>query len=594
MLGLKSLKIWLQAHKYIRYKKLLKKYKYLNTKNILIRSIIMKNNIKYFFKKMDFWTYITFLIVLIFALFLVYPLFSLFLSSFKDIKTDAWTLNNFIKFFTKKYYYSTLINSFIVTISVTILAVLIGTPLAYCMKMYNIKGKKTAEILIIISMMSPAFIGAYSWILLLGRNGVITRFFSYIGINIPTIYGFGGILLVFSLKLYPFIFMYVSGALSKIDSSLWEASESLGASSFIRNITVTIPLIKPTILSASLIVFMNALADFGTPMLIGEGYRTMPTMIYSEFISEVGSNANFSASMSVIMIVITTIMFIIQKYIVNKKSYAANSINTIKPKNIKGIKSVLIHLFLYVLIFISLLPQITVIYTSFLKTNRSVFTSEYSFESYITIFHSLVSSIKNTYIYGIITIILIIIIGMLTAYITSRRKNVLTNIIDIVSMFPYVIPGSILGITFLLAFNKPPIILTGTSIIIIISLVIRRLPYTLRSSSAILYQINKNMEEASISLGASQIKTFFNITAKLMLSGVLSGAILSWITVINELSSSIILYTTKSRTMSVAIYQEVIRASYGTAAALSTILTFTTIISLIIFFKISRQKEISL
>ena len=290
----------------------------------------MKNNIKYFFKKMDFWTYITFLIVLIFALFLVYPLFSLFLSSFKDIKTDAWTLNNFIKFFTKKYYYSTLINSFIVTISVTILAVLIGTPLAYCMKMYNIKGKKTAEILIIISMMSPAFIGAYSWILLLGRNGVITRFFSYIGINIPTIYGFGGILLVFSLKLYPFIFMYVSGALSKIDDSLLEASESLGASSFIRNITVTIPLIKPTILSASLIVFMNALADFGTPMLIGEGYRTMPTMIYSEFISEVGSNANFSASMSVIMIVITTIMFIIQKYIVNKKSYAANSINTIK------------------------------------------------------------------------------------------------------------------------------------------------------------------------------------------------------------------------------------------------------------------------
>ncbi|MCZ9890383.1 ABC transporter permease subunit [Brachyspira hyodysenteriae] len=183
---------------------------------------------------------------------------------------------------------------------------------------------------------------------------------------------------------------------------------------------------------------------------------------------------------------------------------------------------------------------------------------------------------------------------MLTAYITIRRKNILTNIIDIVSMFPYIIPGSVLGITFLTAFNKPPIILTGSSIIIIISLVIRRLPYTLRSSSAILYQIDKNVDEASISLGASEIKTFFYITAKLMLSGVLSGAILSWITVINELSSSVILYTTKSRTMSVAIYQEVIRASYGTAAALSTILTLTTIISLVIFFKISNKKEITL
>ena len=552
------------------------------------------NNINNYFKKMDFWTYITLIMALVFAVFLVYPLFSLFLSSFKDVKTGEWTLNNFIRFFTKKYYYSTLINSFIVTTSVTLLAVLIGTPLAYCMKMYNLKGKRAIEILIIISMMSPAFIGAYSWILLLGRNGVITKFFESIGINIPTIYGFGGILLVFSLKLYPFIFMYVYGALSKIDNSLLEASESLGASSFIRNITVTIPLIKPTILSAGLIVFMNALADFGTPMLIGEGYRTMPTMIYSEFISEVGSNANFSASMSVIMVIITTIMFIVQKYIVNKKSYAMSSMNSIKPKNIKGIKSILIHFCLYSLVFISILPQITVIYTSFLKTNRSVFTNEFSFDSYITIFNSLASSIKNTYVYGIITIILIIIIGMLTAYITTRRKNIFTNIIDIVSMFPYIIPGSILGITFLISFNKPPIVLTGTSIIIIISLIIRRLPYTLRSSSAILYQINKNVEEASISLGASQIKTFFNITAKLMLSGVLSGAILSWITTINELSSSIILYTTRSRTMSVAIYQEVIRASYGTAAALSTILTLTTIISLIIFFKVSNKKEICL
>ena len=155
-----------------------------------------------------------------------------------------------------------------------------------------------------------------------------------------------------------------------------------------------------------------------------------------------------------------------------------SSMNTIKSKNIKGIKSILIHSFLYILVFISILPQITVIYTSFLKTNKSVFTNEFSFESYITIFNSLASSIKNTYIYGIITISIIIIISVLTAYITTRRKNIFTSIIDITAMFPYIIPGSVLGITFLTAFNKPPIILTGTSIIIIISLVIRRLPYT--------------------------------------------------------------------------------------------------------------------
>uniref|UniRef100_UPI003F4B8481 ABC transporter permease n=1 Tax=Brachyspira catarrhinii TaxID=2528966 RepID=UPI003F4B8481 len=544
--------------------------------------------------KIDFWTYITLIIAVIFALFLVYPLFSLFISSFKDPETGAWTLDNFLRFFSRKYYYQALVNSFSVTICVTILAIVIGTPMAYFMSVYKIKGKTFLEILIIISMMSPAFIGAYSWILLLGRSGVVTKFFAGFGISTPTIYGFGGILLVFTLKLYPFIFMYVSGALSKIDVSLMEAAESLGCSPFKKVVTIAMPLITPTILAGSLLVFMNALADFGTPMLIGEGYRTMPTMIYSEFVSEVGGNANFSASMASIMVFITAMMFIAQKYFVNKKSFTMSSMNPIKPKEIKGVMSVLVHIFIYFIVFLSIIPQLTVIYTSFLKTNRAIFVKGFSLNSYISIFSSLGTSIKNTYLYGIITIFIIVILGMFIAYISIRRKNILTSVIDTITMFPYIIPGSVLGITLLLAFNKPPIILSGTSMIIIMSLVIRRMPYTLRSSSAILYQISPSMEEASISLGASQVKTFFKITAMMMLPGVISGAILSWITVINELSSSVILYTGKSRTMAVSIYQEVIRASYGTAAALSTILTLSTIISLLIFFKLTGKKEVSL
>lgn len=544
--------------------------------------------------RIDFWTSITLIIALVFALFLVYPLLSLFLSSFKNPETGAWTLDNFLKFFSRKYYYQALGNSFLVTICVTILTICLGTPMAYFMSVYKIKGKTFLQILIIISMMSPAFIGAYSWILLLGRSGVITKFFANFGITTPTIYGFGGILLVFTLKLYPFIFMYVSGALSKIDVSLMEAAESLGCSPFKKVATIAIPLITPTILAGALLVFMNALADFGTPMLIGEGFRTMPTMIYSEFVSEVGGNANFSASMASIMVFITALMFITQKYFVNKKSFTMSSLNPIKPKEIKGIMSIFVHIFLYLIVFLSIIPQITVIYTSFLKTNRAVFVKGFSFDSYITIFSSLGTSIKNTYLYGLITIFIIVIVGMFIAYISIRRKNILTSIIDTITMFPYIIPGSVLGITLLLAFNKPPIILSGTAMIIIISLVIRRMPYTLRSSSAILYQISVSMEEASISLGASQVKTFFKITAMMMLPGVMSGAILSWITVINELSSSVILYTGKSRTMAVSIYQEVIRASYGTAAVLSTILTISTIISLIIFFKLTGKKEVSL
>lgn len=544
--------------------------------------------------KPDFWKIVTIVIALLFIVFLVYPLFSLFFSGFRDSETGAFTLNNFIKFFQKKYYYQGLINSFMITVCVTVLAVVIGAPMAYIMSAYKIKGKGVAEILIIISMMSPPFIGAYSWVLLCGRSGVITKFFeNCFGIQMPTIYGFPGILLVLTLKLYPFIYLYVSGALAKIDVSLSEAAESLGCSSVKKVFTIILPLILPTLLAGSLLVFMNAMADFGTPMLIGEGFNVMPVMVYSEFISEVGGQANFAAAIAVIMVVITAALFMGQKYIVNKKSFTMSSLRPMRPKEITGIKSVLAHAAIYFIILLSIIPQLTVFYTSFLKTRGSMFVKGFSLDSYKAVFNRLGSSILNTFLYGFIAILIIILLGMMIAYVTTRKKSVITFFIDTVTMFPYIIPGSVLGITLLAAFNKKPILLSGTAIIIIIAFVIRRLPYTLRSSAAILYQISPSLEEASISLGCTPVKTFFKITAVMMLPGVLAGAILSWITVINELSASVILYTGATRTMSVAIYTEVIRANYGTAAALSSILTATTIISLLIFFKVTGNKAVN-
>lgn len=546
-------------------------------------------------KRLDFWTFITFSIALLFAIFLIYPLLSLFLSGFKDSATGLFTFNNFLKFFHKKYYYQGLLNSFAVTSCVTILAISIGAPLAYLMSAFRIKAKGLVEVIVIISMLSPPFIGAYSWVLLCGRSGVVTKFFeNSLGIHLPAIYGFAGILLVLTLKLYPFIYLYVSGALKKIDVSLSEAAESLGCSSTKKVFTIILPLILPTLLAGSLLVFMNALADFGTPMLIGEGFNVMPVLIYSEFISEVGGQANFAAAMATIMVFITALLFVGQKYVVNKKSFTMSSLRPMRPKEFKGIRGIAAHVFIYLIILLSIIPQLTVIYTSFLNTRGSMFTSEFSLKSYRTVFSKLGSSITHTYTYGLTAIVIIVLLGMLIAYISTRRKNAITAVIDTITMFPYIIPGSVLGITLLLAFNKQPMILSGTFIIMVIAFVVRRLPYTLRSSAAILYQISPSMEEASISLGCPPLKTFFKITAVMMLPGVFAGAILSWITVINELSASVILYTGRTRTMSVSIYTEVIRASYGTAAALSTILTATTIISLLIFFKLSGSKEVSM
>lgn len=545
--------------------------------------------------KMDFWTIVTIGAIVLFTIFLIYPLFSLFLSGFQNPSTGEFSLENFTKFFSKKYYYRTLGHSFFVTICTTFLSVLIGAPLAYMTTAFKVKGKGLVDILVIISMLSPPFIGAYSWIILGGRNGVITKFFANMfGIELPSIYGFGGILLVLTLKLYPYIYLYTVGALKNVDCSLGEAAESLGCSGIKKIGTVILPLIMPTILAGSLLVFMNALADFGTPMLLGEGYTVMPVLIYNEFISEMGGQANFAAALAVIMVVITSVMFLGQKYVINKKSFTMSSLRPIQPKRLKGVANICMHIFVYSIVFLAIIPQITVIYTSFKATNGAIFTDGYSLNSYRSIFHNLGTAVVNTYLFGLIAIVIVIILSMLIAYITIRRKSWVSNLIDSMTMFPYIIPGSVLGITLLLAFNKRPFLFSGTAFIIILAFVVRRLPYTLRSSAAILYQLSPSVEEAAISLGDSPLKSFFKVTAVMMMPGVISGAILSWITIINELSASVILYTGATRTMSVSIYTEVIRASYGTAAALSSVLTFTTILSLLIFFKVSGKKEISL
>ena len=505
--------------------------------------------------RLDFWTGITALSIAVFGLFLIYPLFSLFISAFQDAVTGEFTLEHFTHFFERKYYYQSMINSFSVTACVTVLAIVIGTALAYCMTLFRVRGKTALEICIIISLLSPPFIGAYSWILIGGRSGILTQWlqttFHY---EFPSIYGFTGILLVLTLKLYPFIYLYAAGAMKSIDAALVEAAESLGCSGIRKVATVIVPLITPTILAGALMVFMNAMADFGTPMLIGEGFNVMPVMIYSEFINEVGDQANFAAAMAAIMVVITSTIFLLQKYVVSRKSFTMSSLRPIAVKELHGARNVLMHAAIYLLVALSLIPQLVVVYTSFLETNGAVFTGGYSLESYTTIFSSLGTAISNTYLYSTAAILIIVFLGMTVAYLTTRRKSLLTDIIDTLTMFPYIIPGSVLGITLLLAFNEEPLLLSGTALIIIISLVIRRLPYTLRSSSAILYQISPSIEEASISLGASPLKTFFKVTAVMMLPGVMSGAILSWITAINELSSSVILFTGATKTMSVAIY----------------------------------------
>ena len=551
----------------------------------------MRQNSKRF--RLDVWGWTTIVILLLYALFLLYPLSLLLKMAFSD--GVHFTLENFAKFFSRKYYSITLLNSFKVSIAATIASVVVGVVLGYFMSVFKVRGAKLLRMCIVMATMSAPFVGAYAWIMMLGRNGVITNFLSNLfGITMPDIYGFNGIMLVFVTQLFPLVFLYVQGAMSKMDASLMEASENLGCTGFKRFFTVVLPLISPTVLAGALLVFVRAMSDFGTPMLIGEGYRTFTVILYNEFVGEVSQNKGFASAIAIIAILITMVVYFSQNFVAKKQAFSMNALHRIEKKQLHGFSNFIVHFITYVVVGISILPQLYVVYTSFLKTSGQIYVAGYSLQSYQDMFSRLGRSIQNTIVIPAVSLLIVVFLAVLIAYVAVRRRNVLSGAVDVISMIPYVIPGTVIGIAMISAFNREPLVLTGGMFIMVVALVVRRLPYTIRSSVAILQQIPLYVEEAALSLGSSKPKAFFTVTLPMMSSGVLSGAILSWVTLISELSTAILLYTGKTQTLTVAIYTQIVRGNYGIASAMATVLTVMTLLSLLIFNKISKDGDLTM
>ena len=548
-------------------------------------------------KKTDLWILVSLGILALYVLFMLYPILKVITQSVRDNATGSFTLGYFKQFFSDPYYFITLFNSFKISICVTIICLIIGVPLAYLYNVYEIKGRQLLQILIVLTSMSAPFIGAYSWILLLGRSGLITKFLkSAFNIVMPNIYGFKGILLVLSTKLFSLVFLYVSGALKNVDNSLLEASANMGRTGWRRFLTIVLPLCMPSTLAAALMVFMRSLADFGTPLLIGEGYRTFPVEIYNQYVGETSINHSFAAAISVIAIVITLIVFLFQKYLSNRTSFSMNAMHRIERKKPRLAASIAIHIYAYALVIVSLLPQVYLVFLSFRNTTKTgnMFRSGYSLMSYRQVFGTMGGAIWNTVKICGGALVIVVVLAILISYLVVRRYNIINNIIDTLSMVPYIIPGSVVGIAMVMAFNKGPLVLTGTAMIMVIAMCIRRIPYTIRSSVAVLGQIPISVEEAAISLGAGKTKTLVRITVPMMFSGIVSGAIMSWVTLITELSSSIILYSSKTITLNLGVYVMVSRGTDGKACAVSTILMVFTVISLLLFTKVSKDGDISI
>jgi iron(III) transport system permease protein len=541
-------------------------------------------------ERFDGWTSIALALTAGYLLMVIWPLVIVLIDSVRS--EGEFTLAGFTKFFSSRLYYGTLINSLLVTVCVTTAALIIAFPLAYFMTMFRVRGNRIIQMLILASMMSPPFIGAYSWILLLGNRGMITRWIeNTFGIDAPSIYGFPGIVLVLTLQLVPLIFTYLMGAWRTIDVSLLEAAESMGVTGWRRALQVISPLLFPTVLAGSLLVFVRAFADFGTPMLIGQGFRTVPVLIYSSFVGEVSIDKSFAAAVSVIVIIVTLSVFLVQKYVVNRRQISMTALRTIEARRLPGWRGIAVHAYVYSFLTLALAPLIVVVYSSFRNTLYGQFVDGFSFDNYFDSQRDIIRYAANTFSIGLTALGILVVIAVLVAYLTVRRRGTLSNTLDTMTMVPYVVPGLVIGIALVTTFSQGPLVLTGTFTIMVLALTLRRLPYAVRSTTALMYQISPSIEEAAISLGASKTRTLLRIIVPALAPGILAGAVLSWVTIITELSTTLFLYNTSTQTLSLGIYAEVIRGQLGTAAALSTLLLILTMVSLFVLMRLPGNRD---
>ena len=382
-------------------------------------------------KKFEVWTVVSLVLLASFLLFLVYPMFGLLKQSVITPE-GQFSLREFAKFFSKSYYTDTILNSVKVTITVTAVSLLLGIPIAYFYSFYKIKGAKALFVISILCSMSAPFIGAYSWIMLLGRSGAITQFLEgVLGISVGSIYGFKGILIVQSLKFFPLVFIYMNGAFKNIDNTLMEASANMGCTGVRRLVSIVLALSMPTILAAALMVFMQAFADFGTPMLLGEGFQTFPVLIYNQYLGENGQNFNFAAALATIAIIITAIVFFFQKWATSRFKFSMNALHPVEKKPCKGLSGFLMHAYCYILVGIAFMPQLYIIYLSFRNCKGAVFHPGFSLGNYQLAMKKLLArSIKNTALLGVIALAAIIVIAVLIAYLVVSRSSALNNAID--------------------------------------------------------------------------------------------------------------------------------------------------------------------
>lgn len=506
------------------------------------------------------------MIILLFT-FAVWPLLEIVKQSLVDTQGN-FSFQAYINVFTMSETYRALRNTLMLAVIVGVLATVIGFLFAYCTSHLAIKGKKLFNMMAMMPMVSPPFSVALSIIMLFGSRGLIT--YNLLGWTNTNIYGLKGLIFVQTISFFPIAFLLLAGMLRSIDASIEDAARDLGSSKWRTFRTITVPLVRPGIANAFLLVFIKSVADFANPMAIGGNFSTLATQVYLQAIGSYDIQGG--AAIAVILLDIAMILFVISKYWVEKKTYITVLGKSSRERTMIKDSGIVIPVagfcFLITAVVISIYVLIPI--ASFIR----MWGVDYSWtlEHYryaLSVGHN---AIKDTTLLAIIATPISGILGMIVAYLVVRKKFIGRGFINFASLLSIAVPGTVIGIGYILTFNEYPLQLTGTAMILIAAFIIRSLPIGIRAGVSSLQQIDPGIEEAAADLGSGADRVFTTVTLPLIKDAFFGGLVYSFIRSMTSISAVIFLVSAKYSLLTVLVLDQVEDNRFGVASAFSTIL----------------------
>ena len=495
------------------------------------------------------------------------------------------TLNNFLEFFTTGRFQRATVNSLWISLVSGILACLIAVPAAYILAQYDLPARNGFLTMATMATISPPFLGAYAWVLLLGGGGILTNALKDVGITLPfgSIIGPGGIIWVTAWATQALVFLIAYDAFRAIDPSYDEAAYSVGSSPMRTRLRIVLPLAVPAVITGFYMSSMKIFTDFGTPLIIGGGTPMLPTTVYYEFLSEVATNPGMAAAASLVMIGIACVVLAVQQWALRRRTYATVSARRRPLQEVRGFKKGAMVAYLCLVFGVSFTPHLVVIVTSYVTWTAGILRWDPTFDNYVRLFDENLTAIWMSLLLSAVACFFCVIVAVLVSYITVRKRyKVLTPTLNVMVMLPYIIPGTVLAIGLILNFNSGPLILTGTATIIVLALFVRRLPYIAKSVEAALTQVHPALEEAAMSVGAKPMRAFRNVTLPLTTPAIVSGGTVGFLQMVTELSATIMLYAAPFITMTVVIFTNAMQPAspFGVASAMTVVLMLSVYIPL--------------